>query len=143
MVERYRRFGGIFCLHYQGSSRIGASTTLKIYSLRSSKSLVTTHQSIRRQVFNNNPQGSRLRGRPKKKQMVEMCTDINKYEIESWKERLRNITDWGKFIKEARCCVGQQCHRRRRRRRRRRRPVHTDLLVYLRTLESKLLLLVL
>jgi hypothetical protein len=31
--------------------------------------------------------------------MVEMCTDINKYEIKRWKERLRNIAGWDKYIK--------------------------------------------
>jgi hypothetical protein len=39
--------------------------------------------------------------------MVEMYTDINKYEIESWKERLRNIADWEKSIREAKIRIGQ------------------------------------
>ena len=64
VVQRYQRFGGTSCLHLQGSPRIGASTTLKIV-IKIVQNLVNTHQSTRRQVFNNNPQGSRLRGRPK------------------------------------------------------------------------------
>jgi hypothetical protein len=39
------------------------------------------------QVFHNNPQGSRLRGRPKSRWRNCAQTDINRYKIKNWKER--------------------------------------------------------
>ena len=39
------------------------------------------------QVFNNNPQGSRLRGRPKNRWWNCVQTDINKCKITNWKEK--------------------------------------------------------
>jgi len=39
------------------------------------------------QVFNNNPQGHRLRGRPKNRWWNCVQTDINRCKIENWKER--------------------------------------------------------
>ena len=39
------------------------------------------------QVFNNNPQGIRLKGRPKNGWWNCVQTDINKYKIKNWKER--------------------------------------------------------
>jgi hypothetical protein len=38
------------------------------------------------QVFNNNPQGSRPRGRPKNRWWSCVQTDINKCKITDWKE---------------------------------------------------------
>jgi len=52
-------------------------------------------------VFNNNPQGSRQRGRPKNRWQKCVKTDINKCKITNWKERSRNRADWEKSMKEA------------------------------------------
>jgi hypothetical protein len=37
------------------------------------------------QVFNNDPQGRRLGGRPKNRWWNGVETDINKYKIKNWK----------------------------------------------------------
>jgi hypothetical protein len=39
------------------------------------------------QVFNNNPQGSRLRGRPYNRWLNCVQTDINKCKITNWKDK--------------------------------------------------------
>jgi hypothetical protein len=39
------------------------------------------------QVFDNNPQGSRLRGRPNNRWWNCVQTDIDKCRIENWKDR--------------------------------------------------------
>jgi hypothetical protein len=38
-------------------------------------------------------------------------TDINKCKIANQKERSKNGADWEKPIKEAKVCIGLQCHR--------------------------------
>jgi hypothetical protein len=43
------------------------------------------------QVFNSNPQGSWLRGRPIK----QIQTGINKCKVKNWKERSNNRAYWG------------------------------------------------
>jgi hypothetical protein len=58
------------------------------------------------QAFNNNPQGSRLRGRPKHKLWNCIQTDINTCKIKNWKGRSRNRADWEKFIREPKGCIG-------------------------------------
>jgi hypothetical protein len=60
------------------------------------------------QVFNNNPQGSWLRGRPKK-QIVELCT--NRFSINAklhigQRGQKRNRADMVKSIKEAKVQIG-------------------------------------
>ena len=45
---------------------------------------------------NNNPQGSRLRGRPKNRWWDCVQTDINRCKIKNWKERSKNRADWEK-----------------------------------------------
>jgi len=57
------------------------------------------------QVFNNNPKGHRLRGRPKNRWWNCVQTDINRCKIENWKERSKNRDDWEKSIKEAKVHV--------------------------------------
>ena len=49
-------------------------------------------------VFNNNPQGSRLRGRPKHRWWNCVQTDINKWKITNSKVRFKNVADWQKSI---------------------------------------------
>jgi hypothetical protein len=51
VAERCQCFGGIFCLHLQGSARIRDWTTLKMESVSFSRTLVTTYQSNRRHVI--------------------------------------------------------------------------------------------
>jgi len=51
------------------------------------------------QVFYNNSQGSRLRGRPKNRWWNCVQTDINRCKIKNWKERSKNTADWEKSIK--------------------------------------------
>jgi hypothetical protein len=63
-------------------------------------------------VFNNNPQGSQLRGCPKNRQWNCVQTDIKKCKITKWNERSKNRADWEKSILEAKVCVGLQCHQR-------------------------------
>ena len=46
------------------------------------------------QVSNNNPQGSRLRGRPKTRWRNCVQTYINKCKITNWKERSKTGLDW-------------------------------------------------
>ena len=53
------------------------------------------------QVFNNNPQGCRLRGRPKNRWWNCVQTGINKCKSKNWKQTSRNRADWEKSIKEA------------------------------------------
>jgi len=52
-------------------------------------------------AFNNNLQGSRLRGRRKNRCWKCVLTDTNKCKVTNWKERLKNRADWEKSIKEA------------------------------------------
>ena len=66
-------------------------------------------------LFNINPQGSRLRGRPKKKKKRWwnfVQTDINKCKITIWKE-VKNRDDWEESIKEVKVCTGLVRRRRR------------------------------
>jgi len=72
-------------------------------------------------VFNNNHQGRRLRGLPKKTDGIVYKQVITKCKITNWKERSKNTADWKKYIKEEKVRIGLQWHLRRRRRRRRRR----------------------
>jgi len=51
------------------------------------------------QEFNSNPQGSRLRGRPKNRWWNCVQTAINKCKVKNWKERWRNRGDWEKCSK--------------------------------------------
>jgi len=53
------------------------------------------------QVFNNNPHGSRLSGRPNNRWWNCVHTDINKCKITSLKERSENRSDWENSVKEA------------------------------------------
>jgi len=57
------------------------------------------------QVFNNNPQGSRLRGRPKDRWWSCVQTDINECKITNWTEVV-NRADWEKCVKEMRVHIG-------------------------------------
>jgi len=59
-----------------------------------------------RQVFNNNPQGSQLRGRLKNKWWNCVQTDINKYKITNWKERPKNRAVWEKSVKDGKVHIG-------------------------------------
>jgi len=45
------------------------------------------------QVFNNNPQGSRLKGRWKDRWWNCVETDVNECKMTNWKERSKNIAD--------------------------------------------------
>jgi hypothetical protein len=58
------------------------------------------------QVFNNNPQASRLRGRPKNEWWNCLQTDIGKCNVKKWKESSRNRAEWEKSIKETKVLVG-------------------------------------
>ena len=59
------------------------------------------------QMFDNNPQRSRLRGRPKKTGGWNCVqTDINNCRINNWEWRSKNRADWGKSLKEAKVRVG-------------------------------------
>jgi len=53
------------------------------------------------QVFNNNRQGSRLRGRPKSRWWNCVQTGVDKCKITDWKERSLNRADWEMSSKEA------------------------------------------
>ena len=58
------------------------------------------------QVFHNNPQGSRLRERPKSRCWKCVQTDSNRFKIKNWKVRSKSRADWEKAIKEAKVRVG-------------------------------------
>jgi hypothetical protein len=51
------------------------------------------------EVFNNNPEGSRLRRRPKNRRWNCVQTDINKCKISNREQRPNNRTDWETSIK--------------------------------------------
>jgi hypothetical protein len=68
------------------------------------------------QVFRNNPQGSRLRGRSENKWWNCVQTDINRCKIKNCKEWSKNRVDWEKSFEEAKVRIGLQCHLRRRQR---------------------------
>jgi hypothetical protein len=53
------------------------------------------------QVFNSNPQGSRLRGRPQKGWWNSVQTDVNNTKLQIGKRKSKNRFAWEKFIKEA------------------------------------------
>jgi hypothetical protein len=73
-------------------------------------------------VFNNNPQGRRIRGRQNHRwNCVQTDTCIKKWKITNWKGSLKNIADWEKSIKEAKVRIGVKCNRRRRRKRKKER----------------------
>ena len=50
-------------------------------------------------VYENNPQGSRIRGQPKNRWWNFVQTYINKYKITNWKEVSKNGAAWEKSIK--------------------------------------------
>jgi hypothetical protein len=52
-------------------------------------------------VFNNNPQGSRLRGQPQNRWWNCVQTDINRCQIKNWNEWSKNRADWEKSVKGA------------------------------------------
>lgn len=52
------------------------------------------------QVFNDNPRGRRLRGRPKNRCWNCLQTDSNKCKIKNWEERSKIKANWEKGIKE-------------------------------------------
>ena len=52
-------------------------------------------------VFNNNHQGSRLRGQPKRRRFICVQTGINKCKITNWEEASKNRSDWEKPVKKA------------------------------------------
>jgi len=58
------------------------------------------------EVFSNNPERSRLRGRPRNWWLNCVQTNIIKCKIANLKERSRNRTDWEKSIKEAKVRTG-------------------------------------
>jgi hypothetical protein len=58
------------------------------------------------QVFNNNPQGHRIRGRPKNGWWNCVQIDINRCKIENWKQMSKNRDNWEKSIKEAEVLIG-------------------------------------
>jgi hypothetical protein len=57
------------------------------------------------QVFNNNPHGSRLRGRSKNRWRKCAQTDNNKCKTTDWKERSLNRAEWEKSSKETKGCI--------------------------------------
>jgi len=57
------------------------------------------------QVFNSNPQGSRLRVRLKNKWWSCVQTDISKCKITNWEERPKNRADW-ENINQGKVCIG-------------------------------------
>jgi len=67
--------------------------------------LILTYFTVR-QVLNNNPQRSRLRGRPKNTWRNCVQRDINRCKIKNWKQRSRNTADWEKFVKEEKVRIG-------------------------------------
>jgi len=67
------------------------------------------------QVFNNNPQGSRLRGRSKNRWRNCVQTDVDKCKITDWKERSLNRGEWEKSSKEAKVPIELKYHIRKRR----------------------------
>jgi hypothetical protein len=58
------------------------------------------------QVFNNNPQGSLPRGRPRNTWWNCVKTDIKKCKINNWNERSKNRADWERANKEAKVRIG-------------------------------------
>jgi hypothetical protein len=65
------------------------------------------------QVFNNNPQGSRIRGRPKNRWWNCVQTDINRRKIKNWKVRSKTEMTGGGPLRTAKVRIGLQCHIRR------------------------------
>jgi hypothetical protein len=76
-------------------------------------------------VFNNNPQGSRLRGRPKIRWWNCVHTDINTRNITNWKEMSKTELNGRRPLRKRRsaldCSDIEERRRRRWRRRRKRR----------------------
>lgn len=66
-------------------------------------------------VFNNNPPGSRLRGRPNKRWQNCVKTHINSYKIRNRKESSKNGADWKEFIEDWKVRIELQWHLRKRR----------------------------
>jgi len=58
------------------------------------------------QAFNNNPQGSGLRGRPNKRWWNCVQTDSKTCKIEKLEIVVKNVDDWEKSIKEAKVRTG-------------------------------------
>jgi len=86
--ELIRQFADLDILSFVRTSRLNRICHL---NRMSSKRKVS-------QVFNNNPQGSRLRGRPKNRWWNYVRTDINKCKITNWKE-VKNRAAWKKCMK--------------------------------------------
>ena len=106
-----------FCNNTPG----GVSWSVTTEQLHGSTSVLYEHYNKWCQVFNNNPQRSRLRGQARNRRWNCVRTGINRCKIKNWKERSKNGAGWEKSIQEATVSIGLQCHLRRRRRRRRRR----------------------
>ena len=63
------------------------------------------------QVFNDNSEGRRLKGRPKTDcgtmyRQTDRQTDINKCKITNWNERSKNRAEWEKLNKEEKVRIG-------------------------------------
>jgi hypothetical protein len=57
------------------------------------------------QVFGNQPQGSRPRGRPKSRWWDCVYGDIRKCRIRNWEQRSKSREDWMMSIKEAKAHI--------------------------------------
>jgi hypothetical protein len=71
------------------------------------------------QVFDDNPQGIRLKGRPKTDRgpvYKQILINAN----QEMANEVKNGADWEKYIKKAKVSIGLQCHLQKRRRRTRR-----------------------
>ena len=66
------------------------------------------------QAFNNHPQGSRLRGRPKNRRWNFAQIDINKFKKYKLEREVKiNRADCEKLIEQTKVRIGLYCHRRR------------------------------
>jgi len=57
-------------------------------------------------ILNNNPQRSRLRGRPHNRWWNCVQIDINRYKFKNWTGMSKNRADWEKSIKEDKIRIG-------------------------------------
>ena len=58
------------------------------------------------QVFYNNPQGSRQRGRPRHRWVDDVQTDLEKCGFRGWKQKVKDRDEWRRLMRETKARIG-------------------------------------
>ncbi|PSN40205.1 hypothetical protein C0J52_25406 [Blattella germanica] len=62
-------------------------------------------------VFNNNPEGTRLRGRPRNRWWNCVRADLNRFGISNWSELAMDREGWKRAMEEANAHLGYNANK--------------------------------